>query len=236
MELKITPETLELALKNAGHKIFKNDKHDYNLNIVGIRCANPTVNKFNDLIVVAWKHKGEWTIKEYPATTLAGLKWLKKPMNPRGCAILKEGRYSRTWKIAMHRNSYAALCQRRPVEVYRDHNRDAEYDMIESSVQEGLFGINIHRASAYNVLPNVDRNSAGCQVFQSPHHFKEFMDICRQSKRIWGDMFTYTLINEKDFASKPKAKAKPKKVAEPKAEKKKVGRPKKTTSKSNAKK
>ena len=66
--------------------------------------------------------------------------------------------------------------------------------------------------------------------------FKEFMDICRQSKRIWGDMFTYTLINEKDFASKPKTKAKPKKVTEPKAEKKKVGRPKKTTSKSNAKK
>lgn len=213
MELKITPESLKSALKNAGHKIYENDKKDYNLNIVGIRCANPVTNKFNDLIVVAWKHKGEWTIKEYPATTLAGLKWLEVPMNPRGCAILKEGRYEQTWKIAMHRNSYAALCQRKPVKVYRDHNRDAKYDMIEESVQEGLFGINIHRASAYNVLPNVDRNSAGCQVFQSPHHFKEFMNICRQSQRIWGDSFTYTLINEKDFAAKKKAA--PKKADKP---------------------
>ena len=228
MELKITPESLESALKNAGHKIYKNDKKDFNLNIVGIRCANPTVNKFNDLIVVAWKYKGEWTIKEYPATTLAGLKWLEVPMNPRGCAILKEGRYEQTWKIAMHRNSYAALCQRKPVKVYRDHNRDAKYDMIEESVQEGMFGINIHRASAYNVLPNVDRNSAGCQVLQSPHHFKEFMEICRSSQRLWGDSFTYTLINEKHFAEKPKttAKTKAKTTAKTKA---------KTTAKTKAK-
>lgn len=199
MELKITPKSLESALKNAGHKIFKADKIDYNLNIVGIRSIKPTTNEFNDLIVVAWKHNGEWTIKEYVATTLAGVKWLKKPMNPKGCAILKEGRYSKTWKIDMHRNSYAALCQRRPVKVYRDNNKDSTYDMWENSVQEGLFGINIHRASAYNVLNHVDLHSAGCQVFQDPKDFNEFMGICRNSRRIWGEFLTYTLINESNF-------------------------------------
>jgi hypothetical protein len=199
MNLTITPESLELALKNAKHKIFKNDKQDYNLNIVGIRSKNPEVNKFNDRIVVAWKFKGKWTIKEYVATTLAGLKWLKEPMNPKGCAILKEGRYEKAWKIGFHQNKYSALCQRLPVSVYRDHNKDSKYDMVESSVQTGLFGINIHRASAFNVLTNVDRNSAGCQVFQSPIDFKEFMEICRHAQRIWGDSFTYTLIKETDF-------------------------------------
>jgi len=199
MELKIDEITLEAALKKAGHQIFKSDKKNYNLNIVGIRENNPITNKFNDLMVVAWKFKGEWTIKKYNITTLAGLKWLTEPMNPKGCAILKEGRYSKTWKIALHRNSYQALCQRKPVKVFRDNNKDAKYDLNESSVQEGLYGINIHRASKYNVLEKVDRNSAGCQVFQAPHDFKEFMDICKQSQRIWGDYFTYTLINENDF-------------------------------------
>jgi hypothetical protein len=212
MEIKITPENLTSALKKAGHKIFSNDKTDYNLNIIGIRCKTPIVNKFNDLIVVAWKHKGEWTIKEYTATTLAGLQWLKEPMNPKGCAILKEGRYSQTWKIAFHRNKYAALCQRKPVTVYRDHNKDAKYDLLESKVQTGLFGINIHRASKYNVLDKVDRNSAGCQVFQSPKDFNEFMLICRQSRRLWGDSFTYTLINESDFPTEKPKVVKPKKT------------------------
>ena len=206
MELEIDSKNLQLALKRAGLKAFTNDSKDYNLNIIGIRCDKPITNKFNDLMVVAWKYKGKWTIKQYPITTLAGLKWMEVPMNQRGCVILKEGRYSRTWKIALHRNSYQALCQRKPVSVYRDNNRDAKYDMIESSVQTGLFGINIHRASKYNVLPRVDRNSAGCQVFQSPHHYKEFMDICKASKRIWGDYFTYTLINEKNFKSKVTSK------------------------------
>ncbi len=224
MNLKITPESLESALKSAGHKMFKTDKKDYNLNIVGIRSIKPTVNEFNDLIVVAWKHNGKWTIKEYVATTLAGVKWLKQPMNPKGCAILKEGRYDKTWKIAMHRNSYAALCQIRPVKVYRDNNKDSNYDMWENSVQEGNFGINIHRASAFNVLNKIDLHSAGCQVFQNPKDFNEFIDICRNSQRLWGDWFTYTLINESHFIvethEKNKVTSKPKTDPKKKAVKK----------------
>jgi hypothetical protein len=199
MELNITPESLEKALQNAGHKMFKSDKQDFNLNIVGIRSVKPTVNEFNDLMVVAWKFKGKWTLKKYVITTLAGVKWLQKPMNPKGCAILKEGRYEKTWAIAMHQNKYAALCQRKPVQVYRDNNKDSHYDMWESSVQTGLFGINIHRASAFNVLSKVDLYSAGCQVFQNPKDFDEFMNICRNSQRVWGDYFTYTLISENNF-------------------------------------
>ena len=199
MNLEITSERLEEALKNAGHNIFKNDAKDYNLNIVGVRSDNPVTNKFNDLMIVAWKFKGNWNIRKYTITTFAGLRWLEDPMNSKGCAILKEGKYSKTWKIRLHRGKYEALCQRRNVEVYRDNNKDAEYDLIEDSVQSGLFGINIHRASKYNVLPKVDLYSAGCQVFQDPKDFDEFMRICKNSEKIWGEEFTYTLINEKDF-------------------------------------
>ena len=199
MNLEITSERLEEALKNAGHNVFKNDAKDYNLNIVGVRSDNPVTNKFNDLMIVAWKFMGNWNIRKYTITTFAGLRWLEDPMNSKGCAILKEGRYSKTWKIDLHRGKYEALCQRRDVEVYRDNDKDAEYDLIEDSVQKGLFGINIHRASKYNVLSKVDLYSAGCQVFQDPKDFDEFMSICKNSEKIWGKEFTYTLINEKDF-------------------------------------
>jgi hypothetical protein len=199
MNIEITPETLEKALNNAGHKLFATDNKDFNLNIIGIRSNKPTVNEFNDLIVVAWKFNGLWTIKKYVATTLAGVKWLKKPLNPKGCAILKEGRYSKTWKLGMHRNTYAALCQIKPVEVYRDNDKDSEYDLWENSIKKGLFGINIHRASAFNVLSKVDLYSAGCQVFQDPKQYDEFISICRNSQRLWGEFFTYTLINQNNF-------------------------------------
>lgn len=201
MDLKITSKSLEKALNSAGHKIYKSDNQDYNLNIVGVRNFNPTVNKFNDILIVAWKFKGKWTIKQFVITTLAGVKWLEKPMNPQGCAILKEGRYEKTWKIGMHNGKYAALCQRKPVKVYRDNTKDTNYDLLEETVKEGLFGINIHRASAFNVLTYVEKYSAGCQVFQDPKDFSEFMNICRNSQRIWGEWFTYTLINQSNFES-----------------------------------
>tara|TARA_R110000782_G_scaffold100761_1_gene187000 strand:+ start:1453 stop:2058 length:606 start_codon:yes stop_codon:yes gene_type:complete len=198
MELDININKLKLAIKKAGYFLFENDSKNYNVNIIGIRESNPVVNEFNDLMLVAWKFEGEWTLKQYKITTLAGLHWLKNPMNVKGCAILKEGRYRDAYKIALHRGNYQALCQRKPVIVYRDNDRDNEYD-FDVPTQEGLFGINIHRASKYNILEEVDKNSAGCQVFQDPQKFEEFMDIAEKSSKIWGNSFTYTLLNEAIF-------------------------------------
>ena len=41
------------------------------------------------------------------------------------------------------------------------------YNLDEESVQEGNFGINIHRATKYGLIKNltqIDKWSAGCQV------------------------------------------------------------------------
>jgi len=198
MELDINIIKLKLAIKKAGYFLFENDSRNYNVNIIGIRESNPVVNEFNDLMLVAWKFEGEWTLKQYQITTLAGLHWLKNPMNVKGCAILKEGRYKGVYKIALHNGQYRALCQIKPVIVYRDNDRDNEYD-FDVPTQKGLFGINIHRASKYNILEEVDKNSAACQVFQDPQKFQEFMDIVEKSSKIWGNSFTYTLLNEAIF-------------------------------------
>ena len=94
-----------------------------------------------------------------------------------------------------------ALRQKSPVKVYRDNNKDGDYDLIEENVQEGIFGINIHKAGRrVEGSTQVDKWSAGCQVFSKESDFNEFMDICRKASDIWGNSFTYTLIESKDIS------------------------------------
>ena len=188
------------AVESRGFDVFKNDTKPYNLNIVGIRSAQPTTNKFNDLMCVFWKYEGQWNMYKMQCTTLPGLYWLENPMNSKGCAILKEGQYKGVYEIDLHNGKYEAICQRLgPVTVYRDDDKDTEYDMLEGTEQTGMFGINLHRASAYKELDDVDKNSAGCQVIQDPNEYEVHMGVANMAAEIWGNKFTYTLINENDL-------------------------------------
>ena len=101
----------------------------------------------------------------------------------------------------MHRGKYEALRQKKAVKVYRDGNKDDVYDFIEDDVHEGIYGINIHRATAREggESTRVDKWSAGCQVFAANDDFKLFMEIVNKAKDAWGNSFTYTLINSEDI-------------------------------------
>ena len=85
------------------------------------------------------------------------------------------------------------------VKVYRDNNRNNVYDLAPSSIETGMFGINIHRSNEYAISKNVNKYSAGCQVFNNPMDFKEFINIVKKSASIYGNKFTYTLITEDDL-------------------------------------
>ena len=196
----VTVLNIIIAMKRLDHSVYKNDTKPYNLNIVGIRATNPTTNRFNDLMCVFWKYEGQWNIYKMQCTTLPGLHWLENPMNPKGCAILKEGQYKATYSVDKHNSKYLALCQRLgEVTVYRDDDKDREYDMIAGTEQTGMFGINLHRASEYREAERVNKNSAGCQVIQDPNEYEVHMDVVIKAAEIWGNKFTYTLINEKDL-------------------------------------
>ena len=123
-------------------------------------------------------------------------------MRESGVAILKPGQYRRSHKLRLHAGKYLALGQQNPVKVYRDNNRDGNYDLNEDSVEEGLFGINIHRATSREGKKStyVDKWSAGCQVIAANADWHEFLNICQTAKEIWGNNFTYTLIESKDIA------------------------------------
>ncbi len=186
------------AMRLKGHKIFEKDDKPYNLNLIGIRADNPVPNSFDDRLFVLWKHNGTWKRKVYAITTDPGTYWLKNPMNVNGTAILKEGQYLGLWALGKH-SGYDALVQVNPCTVIRDRNRDNRLD-YDGHEETGLFGINLHRANPCGKSKQVDKWSAGCQVFADGREFQSFMRIAKESARIWGNSFTYTLLNERDLA------------------------------------
>ena len=102
--------------------------------------------------------------------------------NAKGTAILVPGQYRGCWAIGKHNGKYKALVQIKPVKVYRDGNKDMIYDLLPETINEGLFGINIHRSNEAITRNTVDMYSAGCQVFNNPNDFKNFIAICEKQK------------------------------------------------------
>lgn len=199
-----TREQIQDAVERLGYKWFTADGYD--VNVVGIRnlkTDNKVTNKFDDCITVSYKDiLGEWHFHCFECTTDPGKYWVENIMKESGVAILKEGQYRSAYKIRKHRGQYDALCQKGPVKVYRDGNKDLEYDLIEENVEQGIYGINIHRATKYEgkTSTQIDRWSAGCQVIASNDDFREFMEILYKAREIWGNSFTYTLINSEDIS------------------------------------
>ena len=176
-----------------GHAVF--EKGEYNLNIIGIRTANSDANTFNDRICVVYKDEHGWITRTWPCTTDPGTYYREKPMNVKGTAILKEGQYRGVYKIGKHRGKYDALVQTGGrVTVWRDNNMDDVLDMEPGTEDSGYHGINVHKAGEAST--EVNRWSAGCQVFANDDDFDEFMDLCRTAKSLWGETFTYTLVEE----------------------------------------
>jgi hypothetical protein len=189
-------ELIETAVKAKGYKWF--DEKDLMLNIVGVRnsaTGNAVTNLFDDRITLSYTDGGVWKYYEWTNTTDPGKKGVKEYHNAAGVARLVEGQYIGSHTLGLHQGKYEALKQAKAVKVYRDANRDMTYD--ENKIQEGVFGINIHKAGADSTY--VENWSEGCQVFKKAADFEAFMAICRKAAAIHGKSFTYTLIESADI-------------------------------------
>lgn len=186
------------AMTLKGYMVFESDLKPLNLNYVGIRDISG-VNSFNDLLIMFWKYKGQWSSFWRTGTTDPGTYWLNNPMNPHGTAILKEGQYRGAWKLGKHQGKYDALVQKKEVTVIRDGNKDGVLDLDSGYEESGFFGINHHRANSKNESVQVDKWSAGCQVTADPHLYDIFIQLCKESEEVWGEGLTYTLLNVNDF-------------------------------------
>ena len=191
-----------LAITNALRlKTYEIYNKPYQLNIIGIRSDSIVPNQFDDQIHVFFKNgSNQWVHYIFPATTDPGTYWLKNPLNPQGTAILSQGQYRDAYQIGLHRGKYYALVQKRPVTVLRDYDRNAMLDFHNGRPETGMFGINIHHASVNGTTKTVDNYSAGCQVFANIIEFNLFMQLCEKHKQLYGNNFTYTLIDKRAIA------------------------------------
>ena len=178
-------------------------KGAYNLNIIGVRrnTNNKVTNKFDDYLVVIWNTPtGKIYRKVYSITTEPGIYYMSKHLiNPKGTAILVPGQYRGCWQIGKHQNKYKALCQKKAVCVYRDNNYDEIYDMKPETIEKGIFGINIHRSDEFRLREEINKYSAGCQVFKDPIDYYRFILLCEKQAELYGNSFTYTLVKEEDL-------------------------------------
>lgn len=185
-------------VKAKGYRIFVNGH--WNVNIIGIRRQGRP-NEFDDTLALVYKDDtGTWITREFKATTDPGTYWLRNPMRTDGTAVLAPGQYLGTHMVDKHSGKYDAVCQRLgKVRVFRDSDKDSvvDWNKFDDSVA-GMYGINIHRASARRDSMTVDRWSAGCQVIQSFDDFEVFMKIIKKSAAEWGNKFSYTLLEEED--------------------------------------
>ncbi len=186
-------QKMKAILRHKGYTLFS---RPYELNIVGLRSKSVIPNRFDDEIHVFFKISTlNWNYHVFRVTTDPGTFWLRQPMQPQGTAILAEGQYLNCYGLGMHQGKYLALVQQKPVSVIRDYNRDAVLDFNNGSRSTGMFGINIHRASVSGSTKIVDKYSAGCQVFENANDFQLFLSLCEKHKQLYGNHFTYSLID-----------------------------------------
>ena len=194
--MSYTREQIEATVKAKGYAWFEGAKN-YDVNIVGVRnsaTGDTVTNVFDDVMTVSYKIDGEWKFHSWPCTTDPGKKGVQQYHNAKGVARLVEGQYRGSHGIGLHQGKYEALKQFKSVKVFRDADRNMTY--AENKVDEGIFGINIHKAGVDSTY--VENWSEGCQVFKRVKDFEEFMTICRKARDIHGNSFTYTLIESAD--------------------------------------
>lgn len=200
--MSYTRDQIEAVVKSKGYVWFEDTTNKgFDVNIVGVRnndisITDKVTNVFDDFITISYKENGVWQFYCWNATTDPGKKGVQQFHNKKGVARLIPGQYRGVWKIDKHQGKYDALCQRNgKVKVWRDANKDLIFE--EKVVDEGIFGINIHKAGKDSTW--VENWSEGCSVFKRVKDFDVFMSICKKAAKIHGNKFSYTLIESTDI-------------------------------------
>lgn len=191
--------TLESIILQANSQGYFFDKRPYKLNVIGVRNPkNTSPLKFEDQIAYFYyDDNGNINGKVAPATTSPSVYFLENPMVSAGTAILKQGQYKDSYSLGLHRGKYEALVQSKPVTVIRDNDRNKFINFFAKTTT-GLYGINIHRATVKQNIQYIEADSAGCQTFQNKSDFDDMLKIARKSRDLYGNKFTYTLIDQKE--------------------------------------
>jgi hypothetical protein len=174
--VSVTVEAVIAEMRRLGYVVF--DAKDHDMNVVTLRRIPGTPNTFDDLLCCFYREKGAWIFNAWPCTTDPGSYHLQNPGRVAGTAIVKPGQYRASHEISFHHigqpNQYEAMRQCGVLKVWRDADKDAELDYGMNEQDASNSGINIHKAGKDS--SQVDKWSAGCQVFKKEADFLSFME------------------------------------------------------------
>lgn len=220
------PNLREVAGK-LNYRVYESTR-PYDLNTFIIRSEVQNAGRFDDIFVTFWKDGYGWASETYTITADPSDLALLNMKNPIGVAIVKPGQYPHSHIMSKHKGKYPAWCQNDTMTVIRDYNKDTLLDWNVPSLlgcvarvtkhwrgyltewldpngnvvwkeDTGVFGINIHHASIYQILEKIGLYSEGCTVFDYIKAYEEWMKISNKAVSIWGDKLTTTYITERQL-------------------------------------
>ena len=198
MNLKLSFDDVKNVVEQKGHTWWEGE---YDPFLYAIRSRSLLVNLWNDILGICYIDKfGNKINLMHHGSTKPGLNWLKeKTGNVNGTAILQPGQYRRCWTIGTH-SGYPALIQSRlgAFNVWRDNNKDGRFD-FQGPTYTDATGLNMHTESLIHDTDKVGLYSAGCQVREFDKEHFITMNILLLSIDKYGDDFSYTLMEERDF-------------------------------------
>lgn len=181
------------------------------INVFAFRSKNSQSGVFDDEVMLVVGHPEDGVVVwRWCITTDPGPRYLKKPIHPRGGALLAHGHqymYRLGWHRAGKSPGYRACNQAQKVLVYRDNDRDdvLEYDV--DSIMVGFFGINHHHGGRdYEPGDTFLGVSAGCQVWCKKSEFDgEYLPLVILSEEHHGPGFPYALLLQAEVEAAWKA-------------------------------
>jgi hypothetical protein len=193
-------ELIKKTMQAKGYVWFDDeDNKSFDVNIIGVRnvsTGGEVTNLFDDTITLSYKEYGVWKFFQWSATTEPGKKGMLEGKAVGGVAFLVPGQYRKSHSIGLHQGKYQALRQVGPLKLYRDGDKDLEFDK-DKIMECDNCGINIHMAGDNSTL--VENWSEGCQVFRRKRDFLDFMAVMKQASLIHGNRFSYTLLESSDI-------------------------------------
>jgi hypothetical protein len=189
------------------YPFFISRNKNYNLNIGAIRSSDLTPDTYNDTIFLAWEWQGRGYLKTYKGTTDPGLYYLLNPINVNGTAIIIPEYYRGVYEIGWHRKNtsfaHMALRQKAPMKYWREkeYTVTSQLPINHEVVYEEIGFTNLHsKPMNFPVTQFIGKVSAGCIVVQDPVLFhNEFIPICREGAKNFGNSFSFALFYEPDL-------------------------------------
>lgn len=195
-------QQLKKVVTDKGYVFF--DEGDFNLNIIFNRTNEIFTDFFTDIGYVAYKEGGVEKVLSQPCSTKAGLYYVNNPITYQGVtgvAIVMPNQYRGVYQLVddyVTWLSYPFFKQVKPMNYWRDPTKDTILEHLQPQLGQS-FSTHYHRGSNVGVTGHHIYNwSAGC-IIQEEVYFKKVVELARKAVRIWGNSFSITVLDAKDF-------------------------------------